>query len=235
MPTISIEPPESYAELDKELADLSVNNFILFTSANAVKFFFARFFELGMDIRDLKGPRIGVVGKVTAKALAAYCLRPDIVPDEFTAEGLADALENTGVKGSRILIPRALIAREVLPERLRAAGAEVSVVTAYRNVKPHTIHGQNATVSLRHFLENREIDFITFTSSSTVTNFLAMLDAKSEEELAGLLEGVAVASIGPITSATVEKNGLHVDMQPSSYTIPDMVDSIVDFYTSKTG
>jgi len=234
-PTIAIEPPESYAEVDRALADLAGNDFILFTSANAVKFFFARFFELGMDIRDLKGPLIGVVGKTTAKALAAYCLRPDIVPEEFTGEGLADALEKTGVKGSKILIPRALVAREVLPERLRAAGAEVSVVPVYRNVKPNTILGQNATASLRHLLENREIDFITFTSSSTVTNFLAMLDVQPGEELAGLLGGVTVASIGPVTSATAEKNGIHVDVQPSSYTIPDMVDSIVEFLQTETG
>jgi len=232
-PTISIEPMESYAELDRALESISSYDFILFTSANAVKFFVARLFELGMDIRALKGPRIGVVGKTTAEALAAYCLRPDLVPEEFTGEGLAELLEKNGVGGRKILIPRALKAREILPEKLQAAGADVDVVPVYRNVKPSTIHGQDATEALRSLLDNKEVDLITFTSSSTVTNFLSMLDADGQEGLAAYVDGLTIAAIGPITSGTAEKNGLTVDVQPSTYTIPDMVDSIVDFFEAK--
>lgn len=223
--TISIEPPDSWDDLDQELQRIDSYDWLLFTSINAIKFFFDRLFEKGMDARCLKGPKIGVVGTTTAEVLKTYGITADLLPEEFTGEGLANTLVTQGVDGQKILIPRALKAREVLPETLRNAGAEVNVVPVYQNVRP-----EGRTELLREELENQRIDVITFTSSSTVDNFLHMLNAKDAKELNELLKGVKIATIGPITAKTVQKNGLEVHIQPETYTIPALVDSILDYY-----
>ncbi len=116
---------------------------------------------------------------------------------------------------------------ETLPEMLDDAGATVTVAPVYRNVPP-----QGRKDELREQLTEGDIDLVTFTSSSTVTNFLTMVDAVNEKELHQLLDGVKIAAIGPITAETVRKNGLRVDIQPDSYTIADMVEAIVDYYRS---
>jgi len=129
------------------------------------------------------------------------------------------------VKGQKILIPRALKAREVLPEKLREAGAEVNVVPVYQNIRP-----EGQTELLRQEFEEKGIDVVTFTSSSTVTNFLHMLNARDQEELDRLLAGVKIAVIGPITAKTARKNGLEVHIQPEVYTIPALIDSIMEYF-----
>jgi len=222
--TITIEPPESYEVVDRELTRIGQYDWLLFTSINAVKYFFARLFAKRMDARDLKGPKIGVVGKATAEALTSYGVRPDLLPEKFTGEGLAESLIATGVNNRKILIPRALAAREVLPDSLRSAGASVTLAPVYRNVQPA---GQKET--LRNKFVEKKIDLVTFTSSSTVTNFLNMLDAKDQKELEQLMAGVLVAAIGPITAETAKKGGLLVHIQPKTHTIPEMVNSIVNY------
>lgn len=229
-PTISLAPPENWEDLDQELDRLATHQWLLFTSLNAIRFFFARLFEKGMDARDLKGPRIAVVGATTAKELLAYGVKADLLPEEFTGEGLAASLIAQGVRGQSVLIPRALKAREVLPEQLRAAGARVQVAPVYRNVRPEA-----KTEELRRELSERQVDVITFTSSSTVTNFLYMLNAVDPEELQRLLSGVRIATIGPITARTAEKAGLRVDIQPANYTIPDLVASIRAYFEAGPG
>lgn len=226
--TINIEPVHDYGQLDNELAHVTEYQWILFTSLNAVRYFFRRMAELGMDSRDLKGPRIAVVGRATALALLEYGIKADLIPEEFTGEGLAASLIAAGVKGSRVLIPRALKARDVLPQLLAQEGAEVVVAPVYRNVPP-----KGRQEALREELREGGIDMVTFTSSSTVSNFLTMVDAQSEEELRRLLGGVRIAVIGPITARTVEENGLRVDVQPEEFTIPDMVNAIVDYYVAQ--
>ncbi len=226
--TIAIEKPDSWEALDRELKQIDSYHWLLFTSINAIKYFFNRLFEVGMDARDLKGPRIGVVGTTTAEILASYGITADLVPEEFTGEGLAESLLAQGVKGQKILIPRALKAREVLPETLREAGAEVNVVPVYQNIRP-----EGQTELLRKEFEEKGIDVVTFTSSSTVTNFLHMLNAKDQDELARLLEGVKIAVIGPITAKTARKNGLEVHIQPEVYTIPALIDSIMEYFQSE--
>ncbi len=223
--TIHIEPLEDYSVLDRELDELSSCQWLLFTSLNAVQYFFRRLHQRGMDSRDLKGPRVGAVGRATAEALLAHGIRVDLLPREYTGEGLAASLIESGVAGSCILVPRAQEARETLPRMLGEAGARVVTAPVYRNVPRH-----DRAESLRHQLAEGEVDMVTFTSSSTVTNFCAMLGAATPEELIALLKDVRIAAIGPVTARTVEEHGLKVDVQPESYTIPDLVQAIVQWY-----
>ena len=157
-----------------------------------------------------------------------YGITADLIPEKFTGEGLAEALVRTEVKGARILLPRALRASEILPEVLTDAGAVVTIAPTYRNVPP-----TGRREELRDQLESGTIDLITFTSSSTVNNFLTMLGAGSEEELHRLLDQTTIAAIGPITADTVREHGLRVDIQPERYTIGDMVQAIVASYRDK--
>jgi len=218
---------ESCDVLDSELERLNEYHWIIFTSLNGVKYFFERLHSRGMDARDLKGPDIAVIGKSTADYLLTFGVNADLIPNVFTGEGLAESLLDQGVEGRNILIPRALQAREILPETLRGAGAQVTVAPVYRNVPP-----QGRKDALRAELEEGGVDMITFTSSSTVRNFLTMVDAADNEELQRLLEGVKIAAIGPITAKTVTDNGLRVDIQPKEHTIPAMVREVVDFFTT---
>ena len=202
-------------------------DWVLFTSLNAVTYFFKRLNATGRDSRMLASCCIGAVGRTTADELLQHGIRADLVPEKFTGEGLARSLVAGGVQGNRILLPRALKAMETLPEMLDDAGATVTVAPVYQNVPP-----QGRKDELREQLTEGDIDLVTFTSSSTVTNFLTMVDAADEKELHLLLDGVKIAAIGPITAETVRKNNLRVDIQPDSYTIADMVDAIVEYYRS---
>ena len=231
-PTISIEPVDSYEILDLALAEVDTYQWILFTSINAVDYFFKRLFDLGKDVRFLKGPKIAAVGKVTAEALASHGIKADLLPEEFTGDGLAEALIKTGVKGLRILIPRALKAREILPERLSSAGAEVTVAPVYQNVLPKSSIGEQLKGELIEALQEKTIDMVTFTSSSTVKNFATLMDIETQEDMQKLMSGVAVATIGPVTAKTAENMGLKIDVQPAEYTIPSLVNSIVTYFTS---
>ncbi len=224
--TISIQPPASWDPLDNELSGLDTYDWILFTSLNAVTYFFERLNEKGLDTRALHRTKIGVVGRATAEAIQNYGIKADLVPKKFTGEGLADALLKLGMDGKNVLLPRAQKAREILPESLEKGGAKVTIVPVYRNVRPSGYEEE-----LRGEFTENAVDAITFTSSSTVTNFLHMLNEKDPEKLAALLKDTDIASIGPITSKTVEENGLTVDVQPESYTIKALVDSIVDYFT----
>lgn len=232
-PTIALEPVASYEVLDRALAEIEAYHWLLFTSINAVEYFFKRLFELGRDVRDLKGPKIAAVGRVTAEALVSRGIRADLLPQEFTGDGLAQTLIETGVKDHRILIPRALKARETLPETLGSAGASVTVAPVYQNVLPTSNGGEHLHEELRSVLQEKSVDMVTFTSSSTVKNFVKLLDINTTEELQKLMAGIAVATIGPITAKTAEQFGLHVDVQPAEFTIPDLVDSIVTHFTSQ--
>ena len=219
--TIAMEPPDSWDELDAALARVKEYQWIAFASINAIRYFFDRLREKGMDSRDLSGPKIAAVGIATAEALREYGIVADLVPEEYTGDGLAASMVAQGVKGAKVLIPRAKKAREILPDTLRDNGADVDVVTVYQNVRPKDYE------MVREELAAGDIDMVTFTSSSTVTNFLEMLGADREK----LMAGVKCAAIGPITAKTAAKHGLTIDVQPTSYTIPSMVDAIVDCYS----
>jgi len=232
-PTISLEPVASYDILDKALAEIESYHWLLFTSINAVDYFFKRLFELGRDVRYLKGPKIAAVGRVTAEALVSRGIRADLLPQEFTGEGLAETLIEAGVRDLRVLLPRALKARETLPEALSSAGAQVTVAPVYQNVLPTSSAGEKLQEELLRALQKKSVDMVTFTSSSTVKNFVKLLDMKTSDKMQELMSGIAVATIGPITAKTAEQFGLHVNVQPTEYTIPDLVDSIVEYFTSQ--
>lgn len=232
-PTISLEPVDSYEIADRALAEIETYHWLVFTSINAVNYFLKRLFELGMDVRSLKGPQIAAVGRVTAEALASRGIKADLLPQEFTGDGLAATLIEAGVKDGRVLIPRAMKARETLPGSLTAAGAEVTIAPVYQNVLPASGAGAQLKDDLNKALREKSIDMVTFTSSSTVKNFVTLLDIKEPDELRSLLSGVAVAAIGPITAKTAEQFGLHVDVQPAEYTIPGLVESIVEHFSSQ--
>jgi uroporphyrinogen III methyltransferase / synthase len=223
--TINIQPVDSYEVLDEELERINEYHWIIFTSLNGVKYFFDRLHSKGLDARSLKGPEIAVVGKSTADLLLKYGVHADLIPSVFTGEGLAEGLLDQGVEGRNILIPRALQGREILPETLRGAGAQVTVAPVYQNCP-----AEGDKEFLRAELAKGKIDMITFTSSSTVRNFLAMLDVENQDDLNTLLADVKIAAIGPITAKTVTDSGLRVDVQPEQHTIPAMIEAIVDYY-----
>ena len=227
--TIDIQPVDSYGVLDAELERLEEYHWILFSSLNGVTYFFKRLFEKGMDARDMKGPQVAAVGKSTADLLSSYGINADLIPDEFTSEGLAENLLDLGVEGRNILIPRAEKGREILPETLRGAGAQVTIAPVYKNVLP-----EKGADDLRKELE-AGVDMITFTSSSTVRNFFTLMDGENQKPPVELLEGVKIAAIGPITAKTVTDSGLKVDIQPEEHTIGAMVRAIVAYYQDSKG
>ncbi len=221
-PTIAIAPPPSWDPLDSAIRNLSQYDWTIFTSVNGVRFFMERLLAAGRDARDLKGVRLAAIGPKTAEALESVVLHPDLVPSEYRAEAILDSLCEHSVRAKRFLMPRALAAREVLPEKLRERGALVDIVPAYQTVLPE----QDAH-KIRTLLTNCEIDCLTFTSSSTVSNFFALI---GNEDLQRCRDRMAVACIGPITAETAAKFGLKTSIMPSEYTIRGLVGSIVSYF-----
>jgi len=219
-PTIAIAPPEDPAPLDAALGQLERIDDLILTSANAVQAFFGRLAELGRDARALGTVRIVAVGPKTGEAMAPFGVRPDLVPDEYHADAVVALLEAEGVAGRRILYPRADRARELIPQRLSAAGAEVLAPVAYRNVQP------TGSAELLQAILAEGVDAITFTSSSTVSNLLAL----AGEELRPRLASIPLVSIGPLTSRTLAEAGLEVAAEADPSTLEGMVAALVDFF-----
>ncbi|AHY47038.1 uroporphyrinogen-III C-methyltransferase [Rubrobacter radiotolerans] len=221
-PTIEIVPPGSFDPLDAAIRELDSFDWLVFTSVNGVDAFRERLAHHGLDVRAVRrDARLAAIGPATAERLRDCGLRVDVVPDEFRAEGLLEAIPAGELEGKRVLIPRAAVAREVLPEKLREAGAEVVVPPAYRSVPSEA--GREA---LEKRLRAGEIDCVTFTASSTVENFVGMFG----EGTAELLGGAKVACIGPITAETARKHGLTVSVEAGEYTIPGLVDAVLSLY-----
>ncbi|MCD8175023.1 MAG: uroporphyrinogen-III C-methyltransferase [Phascolarctobacterium sp.] len=215
IPAIKIVPPESYDPLDNAINNLKSYKWLIFTSANGVKHFFSRLYDAGLDSRALK-IKAAAIGAGTARALKQRGIIADIVPKIYKAEELAEALAPYIKKGDKILLPRILEAREVLPDTLRSLGAEVDVVPAYR-----TVSDSMWKENLIKLLEAKKIDMVTFTSSSTVTNLLNAIDDKKE-----LLKDVKIAVIGPVTAATCRKLELTPAVMAEDYTIDGLVAAI---------
>jgi len=226
IPTIRIAPPADWTELDRALKNIESFQWVIFTSANGVRFFFDRLETLGMDLRALKEVKIGVIGPATAQALKARHLRPDLIPEKYQAEALLEAFSLLPLSGQRVLIPRAEEAREILPLGLGQMGAEVSVVTAYR-----TLPAREGAEVFREKIGRGGIDCLTFTSSSTVLNFLALFP---RGEILDLLKKTAVACIGPITAQTAKDNGLHVDILAETFTIPGLVEAVENYFAARS-
>lgn len=219
-PTIAIVPPEDWSQLDAALARLDTYNWLIFTSVNGVAPFMTRLLDRQRDVRALAGLTICCIGPRTAEALSAYGLRADVIPEQYQAEGILESLAGRRLGGAKVLIPRALVARELLPEQLRAQGAEVDVVPVYRTILPAV-----ATDRLVGQLEAGELDIISFTSSSTVRNFVGLFPSK--EDMLRRVGEVTVACIGPITAATAKDAGLTVHVMAQENTIPALAEAIV--------
>ncbi len=224
-PTIEIIPPDSWKPLDTAILSLESYQWLLFTSVNGVKYFLQRLHFSGRDVRDLKGIKIGAIGPKTADQWRQLGIIPDLIPDEYRAEAVVEAFKKWDTEGVRILIPRAARAREILPEQLRKMGARVDVVDAYKTISP-----KGDTAGIRDMLEKGTLHMVTFTSSSTVTNFVNMFGSEKQRLTDVWMKRVKVACIGPITADTARDRGFSVDLMPSDYTIEALTQAITNFY-----
>jgi uroporphyrinogen III methyltransferase/synthase len=223
-PTIEVRPPEDFGPLDAAIRDLDSFDWLVFTSVNGVEAFVERLAHHGQDLRAVpRGARIAAIGPATAERVREVGLRVDVVPREFRAEALIGELAGE-LADQRVLIPRARVAREILPERLRESGAEVVVPPAYESVP--SSEGKN---ELAKRLKGGEVDCVTFTASSTVENFVG---AFGEGEAGRLLAGVRIACIGPITAETARGHGIRVDVEAREYTISGLIEAVVDLFAA---
>ena len=216
-PTIRIAPPPDYTACDRAIDHIREYRWIVFTSQNAVAAFVDRLRVRGGGTDALGSARMAAIGPATARALQAHGLRVSLAPQEFVAEALVDAFAAPGaepIRGARVLVPRALEARGVLPNGLRALGAVVDVIPVYRI---EVEHAQDRAARRR--LQAGEADVVTFTSPSTVRNFVAVLGA----EAADVADRSLVACIGPVTAAAARDCGLTVGIVAERYTIPGLV------------
>lgn len=224
-PTIKTTAPPSWKELDRAIKRLSGYDWAIFTSVNGVKYFFERLYKLGYDLRELKGVRICAIGPMTAKAVKDLGIKVDLMPREFKAEGVLEALGKRAIRGKKFLLARAMVAREIIPQEIRRLGGKIDVAPAYRTVKP-----SKEAARLGELLASGGVDIITFTSSSTVTNFVAMFKRK---ELPELLKGCTIACIGLITADTAKGFGIRVDIMPKDYTIPALTQAMAEHFRSR--
>ena len=223
-PTIKIVPPANWHGLDEAIDKLTTYNWLIFTSANGVQFFFERLREKNKDIRDLKGIKICCIGPATARQIEDKGIKVDLVPEQFIAEGILESFAVMDLKGRKILIPRAAKARDVLPEGLKKFGASVDVVAAYQ-----TVNSGKKKEDLAVLISDNKVDVLTFTSSSTVTNFVEIMGRDFP-----LPAHVDVACIGPVTAATAKKAGFKIDISHEEYTMEGLVQSLVEHVKNKS-
>jgi uroporphyrinogen III methyltransferase/synthase len=230
VPTIEIGPPPDPAALDRAVQAAGTYDWIVFTSVNGVRVFFERMAALAGDVRALASARIAAIGPETAAELERRLLRPAVVPAEYRAEGLLDALGEDDLRGRRVLLPRAAGARAILPDTLRARGSHVDEVIAYAAVAPSDADAEG----LRNALTAGAIDAITFTSSSTVRNFAALAGAAAVAAIARAPRPL-VACIGPVTADTAREVGLRVDVVAPTYTAAALADALADRFCNADG
>ncbi|MEP6710021.1 MAG: uroporphyrinogen-III C-methyltransferase [Verrucomicrobiota bacterium] len=218
LPTIRIEPPADLRAFAELVQDAHSYDWIVFTSPNGVAAFFEMFFKLYDDAREIGGAQIAAIGPATAQRVKDFHLKVDLQPEEFVAEAVAREFKKQGnIENLKILLARAEEARDLLPKELEALGAIVDVAVAYR-----TVAETDDRAGARVRLQENGADMITFTSSSTVENYLA-LSLKWPA-------GMRVASIGPVTSSTARKRGLTIDVEARRHDVPGLVDAIKQFY-----
>lgn len=223
-PTIRIIPPSDWRGLDRAIDQLESYQWLIFTSANGVHFFFERLGQKARDVRDLKGIKICCIGPATARQIEERGIRVDLVPEKFIAEGILESFAAMDLKGQKMLIPRASVARDILPENLRKKGAEVDVVAAYQ-----TVNSGWKKEELFAWIDEGAVDVITFTSSSTVNNFIEIVGAGFK-----LPPGVKIACIGPVTAAAAKKAGFQIDISQEDYTMEGLVHALVHYFRRKS-
>ena len=219
VPTIEIIPPASFAELDQAIAELDRVDYLILTSVNAVNAFFDRLVAQGHSPQTLSAMQTVAVGPKSAEALAERGVTADLIPQDYRAEGVV-ALLKAHVSGKRLLYPKAALARDLIPAELTSAGAEVIAPIAYASAPP-----VEAAEKLQKALADG-LDLLTFTASSTVQNFVALLDTESLI----LAKQIPVASIGPLTSETAKKLGFTVTVEPKSSTLDELVKAIRNYF-----
>jgi uroporphyrinogen III methyltransferase/synthase len=220
VPTIQIVPPASWQAIDDAMTRLTTYQWLVFTSVNGVKPFMNRLHGAGKDTRALAHLRVCAIGPRTAQQLETYGVTPDVIPAEFQAEGVIASLANEDIRGTHILIPRAEVAREILPEQLRELGAMVDVIPVYRTIAPVV-----DLASLTQQLHDGQIAAVTFTSSSTVRNFVELFGGR--DAVRPLLAQVVIACIGPITACTAKEYGLTTTVMPAENTISALAEAIM--------
>jgi len=225
IPFIEIRKPRSFKPLDSAMQNLNAYDWLILTSANGVEAMWERLTKLALtaSFRHLK---IAAIGPATKKAIQLRGVKVDIVPKEYVAESVVRSLRRR-VKGKRVLVVRAKVARDVIPRELRRAGAQVDVVEAYETVVPRSSRTR-LQIALRD--PRRRPHVVTFTSSSTVRNFVDLLGSRQISRL----DEMRLASIGPVTSSTLRELGLRVDIQAKEFTIPGLVAAIESCVQSKT-
>jgi len=224
IPFIEIRKPRSFRPLDTALQNLPAYDWLILTSVNGVEAMWDRLPKLCLTRKSLKHLKIAAIGPATRKAIEKRAIKVDVVPEEYVAESVVKRLRKQ-VIGKNILLVRAKVARDVIPRELRKAGAHVEVVEAYETVVP-----KSSRTRLRAVLrtENKRPDVITFTSSSTAKNFVSLLGSiRARKQRPPQLEGITLASIGPVTSATLRELKLGVDVEAKQYTIPGLIQAIV--------
>jgi uroporphyrinogen-III synthase len=227
IPFIEIRKPRSYQPLDTALKNLHDYDWLILTSVNGVEALWKRVHKLGLTTRHFKHLKVAAIGPATKKAIEKRGIKVKVVPEEYVAESVVESLRDQ-VAGESVLLARARVARDVIPRELRKLGANVDVVEAYKTVIP-----QSSRTRLRTILKSpKRPHMITFTSSSTVRNFVSLLGknvwrGRPRPRKASPLDGVRLASIGPITSSTLRELGLPVDVEAKEYTVPGLIRAIV--------
>jgi uroporphyrinogen-III synthase len=228
IPFIEIRNPRSFQPLDSAVKNLDSYDWLILTSVNGVEAMWARMEKLHRTHSAEGRLRVAAIGPATKKAIERRGATVDIVPAEYVAESVVRGLRKR-VKGKRVLLVRARVARDVIPRELRKAGAQVDVVEAYETVVP-----RSSRVRLRAVLENprRRPHVVTFTSSSTAKNFIELLGTGRRPRSA-VLDGILMSSIGPVTSATLRELGLTVDIKAREFTIPGLVAAIKETLSTR--
>lgn len=227
MPVIQLIPPDTWEPFDQAVAQAERYDWLVFTSANGVRFTMARLQELGLDVRALKGPRVAAIGPRTVAAAQDAGMRVSLCPEKYVAESLAEAMTAQGLSGRRILLLRAAEGRETLPEAAQAQGAQVDVVAVYR-----TVPAERPDPGVLELLDSGGLDAITFTSSSSVRNFLGLIGPQRAQMLA---RGITIACIGPVTRDAARQAGLPVAVMPQEHTIKALVEALVEHFTCGAG
>jgi len=229
IPFIEIRKPKSFKPLDQALRNADSYDWLILTSANGVEAMWARTARLRIKNEALQHLRVAAIGPATKKAIEERGISVDVVPKEYVAESVVRSLKKK-VAGKRALLVRAKVARDVIPRELRKAGAQVDVVEAYETVIP-----QSSRRRLQSALKNpkRRPHVVTFTSSSTAKNFVELLGARQAAKKS-TLAGIRMASIGPVTSSTLRELGLSVDIAAKEFTIPGLIDAIVQDFQPKS-
>ena len=233
IPFIKIRKPRSYQPLDAALNNIHSYDWLILTSVNGVDAVWQRLKILRIDKRALQHLKVAAIGPATRRAIEKQGMKVAVMPRHYVAESVVESLRER-VKGKRVLLARARVARDVIPRELRKLGAEVDVVEAYETVTPHS-----SRVSIRKLLNagSRRPNLITFTSSSTVRNFVELLGAelcgRGRPHHTGPFSGIEFASIGPVTSSTLRELGLPVNIEAKKYTIPGLIEAIAAAHPRK--